>query len=148
MPPLSAIQLPGPVRFSQETPLQRCKTALYRAFRVLLGMFLSPICRVCFCLSGASFPLRVLKWMRGGSRVSQSNKKRETLILNVSLLIATVSCPLPYTHLEFLTGRPSGISRRQRGLLSWTIWETCGHGERSFLFPFAFYHKIYAFSIC
>lgn len=36
--------------------------------------------KACLSLSGASFPLRVLKLMRGGSRVSQSNKKRETLI--------------------------------------------------------------------
>lgn len=71
------------------TAAKRPYTGLYGCYWVLP----LPVCRVCFCLSGASFPLRVLKWMRGGSRVSQSNKKRETLMLNVSLLIATVSCP-------------------------------------------------------
>ena len=47
--------------------------------------------KACLSLSGASFPLRVLKLMRGGSRVSQDNKK-ERRSYRTSLLIATLSC--------------------------------------------------------
>lgn len=56
------------------------QNGLIRGFSGVGGYFPFIICRACLGLSGASFPLRVLKWLRGGSRVSQSNKKRETLI--------------------------------------------------------------------
>ena len=68
--------LPGPYQGSSP-PLQN---GHIRGFSGVGGYFPFIVCRACLGLSGASFPLRVLKWLRGGSRVSQSNKKRETLI--------------------------------------------------------------------
>lgn len=46
-----------------------------RGFSGVGGYFSFIIYRTCLSLSGASFSLRVLKWLRGGSRVSQDNKK-------------------------------------------------------------------------